>query len=93
MTYMKRDDITWCVLNEILDEDGEGHLIEKQHENFHLKWIISIRQKMIIAINIIDEHFCRQLFELAIFLRHNSLESVVYIFHFRLKTTTTTSIN
>ena len=47
-----------------LNEDDDGHSIEKQCDKYYLKWVVSIRQELITAMNITDEYFCRKLFEI-----------------------------
>ena len=65
------------VVKGILNEHHNSDLIEKQHEKFHFKWVISIRQEMIAAKNTTDEQFCRMLFEIAIVICYNSHENGV----------------
>ena len=45
------------------NEDDDGNLIEKQRGKLYLKWVISIKQDMITAMNINAEYFCRKVFE------------------------------
>ena len=83
--------VTWFVVKGILNEDDGGNLIEKERDQFHLAWVISVRQQMITAMNLNDEYFCRTLFEITIFMCLNSCDNGIQIFHFRFKTTTSTS--
>ena len=89
--FLQNDDITWFIVKVILNEEGYGNtIIKKQHDKFHLKWVISIRQQMIIA-NLIDEHFCWKLFDITIVMCHSSRRNGAHIFHFGFRTTTTIS--
>ena len=69
------------VVKGILNEDHSSDLIEKQHEKFHFKpvisSVISIGQEMIAAKNTTDGQFCRILFEIAIVICYNSHENGV----------------
>ena len=60
-------------------------------QKFHLKRVISIRQQMMTAMNFIDEHFDRKLFDIAIYICHNSCENGIYTSHLCFKTTTITN--
>ena len=57
MTYLQHFDVTWCVVKGILKDYDDGNSFDKQLDNFHLKWVISVKQKMIAAMNVTDEHF------------------------------------
>ena len=79
--HLQRDyNVTWCIVREYWNEEDDGNLIEKHRDKFHLKWIISIRQEMVTAMDIIAEHFCRKIFEVTIFLCRKSRENVVNIY-------------
>ena len=85
-----QQNLEWSMCWWVTLSIGDVNLIEKQHEKFHLKWVISIREQMVTAMNFIEEHFCRKLFEMTIFMCRNSREKDVHIFHFHLQASTTT---